>query len=63
MGIETEYAISALYPWGRSLDPSEIVNRMFGLARERLVHLPDVGGGLYLGTVHGSTLTTAITLS
>jgi proteasome accessory factor A len=49
MGIETEYAISALYPWGRPLDPSETLNRMFGLARERLVHLPDIGGGMYLG--------------
>lgn len=49
MGIETEYAVSATYQWGRAVDPSEIVNRMLALARERLVHLPDAGGGLYLG--------------
>lgn len=49
MGIETEYAVSALYrAWG-DVEANELVNRLLGLARRKLVHLPDSGGGLYLG--------------
>ena len=49
MGIETEYAVSAMYPGGGSIEQNELVNRLLGLARGKLVHLPDIGGGLYLG--------------
>lgn len=49
MGIETEYAVSAMYSGGGSFDQNELVNRLLGLARGKLVHLPDIGGGLYLG--------------
>lgn len=49
MGIETEYAVSAMYPWGSSLDQNELVNRLLALARGRLVHLPDIASGLFLG--------------
>jgi proteasome accessory factor A len=49
MGIETEYAVSALYPDGSAFETNELVNRLLGLARGKLVHLPDIGGGLYLG--------------
>jgi len=49
MGIETEYAVSAMYPWGGSFDQCELVNRLLGLARGKLVHLPDIASGMYLG--------------
>lgn len=49
MGIETEYAVSAVYTGGSSFDHSQLVNRLLGHAREKLINLPDIGGGLYLG--------------
>ncbi len=48
MGIETEYALSAMYPWDSGHDQTEIVNRLLGLARVRLVCLLDPASGLYL---------------
>ena len=49
MGVETEYAASAVNPWGDTYDPAAMVSRMMQLGRDTLVQLPDVGGGLYLG--------------
>jgi proteasome accessory factor A len=48
MGIETEYAVSALYPGQGAYETNELVNRLLGRARMKLTHLPDNGGGLYL---------------
>ncbi|HZM90470.1 MAG TPA: proteasome accessory factor PafA2 family protein [Blastocatellia bacterium] len=48
MGIETEYAISALYPDSVAYDRSELVGKLLGLARDELINLPDVCGGIYL---------------
>ncbi|MEK6324269.1 MAG: proteasome accessory factor PafA2 family protein [Acidobacteriota bacterium] len=49
MGIETEYAINGLTTWGGTHDQSDLLNRFMGVARGRLVHLPDVASGLFLG--------------
>ena len=49
MGIETEYAVSALYPGiVAAFQPDEVVNALLGLARRKLIHLPDIGGGLFM---------------
>ena len=48
MGVETEYAISALYPDSVAYDRSELVGRLLAVARDELVNLPDVCGGIYL---------------
>lgn len=48
-GMETEYAINGIVPNG-VVDREEILRRLMDLAREQLVHLPDLHspGGLFL---------------
>lgn len=49
MGIETEYAISALSAWGSGLDRGSLIDTLLRVARRWLVHIPDLSSGLYLG--------------
>ncbi|MEK6409079.1 MAG: proteasome accessory factor PafA2 family protein [Acidobacteriota bacterium] len=49
MGVETEYALSAMTEWRGGLDQTELLKKLFAMAQRRLVHLPDVHGGMYLG--------------
>jgi proteasome accessory factor A len=49
MGIETEYAVSALYPGiFAAYEPDQVVHALLELARRKLVHLPDIGGGMFM---------------
>jgi len=52
MGIETEYAISGGVH--ASISPEALANRLLEFSQRTLVHLPDVGSGMYLG--NGSRL-------
>jgi proteasome accessory factor A len=49
-GVETEYAISGISPGGE-MDRERILRRLFELAKERLIHLPDLNSssGIFLG--------------
>src|SRR5437667_213953 len=48
MGIETEYGISAIFSSCLGFSQEALVNKLIEMARERLVHLPDVASGMYL---------------
>jgi proteasome accessory factor A len=48
MGIETEYAISEINPSHAYSDHESLVNALLDVARRNLIHLPDLGNGLYL---------------
>jgi hypothetical protein len=48
-GVETEYAVAGVSP-GRSVSSEEFLRSLIEMARERLVHLPDLhsSGGVFL---------------
>jgi hypothetical protein len=48
MGIETEYAITSMAPPPNGMSHEAIVNKLMEMARTRLLHLPDLGSGVYL---------------
>ena len=49
MGVETEYALTAVDREGKALDREVVARRLLGLAKRRLLHLPDANGyGMFL---------------
>ena len=48
MGVETEYAVTALGPDGTAFDRGTLVERIFAQARQVLPHVRDAGNGLFL---------------
>jgi Pup-ligase protein len=49
MGIETEYAITPMSLPSIGLSREALLNKLMEMARTKLVHLPDLGVGMYLG--------------
>jgi proteasome accessory factor A len=54
MGIETEYALTAVTPERGSLNQELIANQLIGIARKKLIHMRDGGSGIFLS--NGSRL-------
>lgn len=48
LGVETEYAINHLTARGQAMDRAVLLDRLLGLARQKLVHLPDCQAGMFL---------------
>lgn len=48
MGVETEYAITALTPQGKNFDRQRLLEMFLLTARAQLPHIPDFGNGMFL---------------
>jgi len=48
MGVETEYAITALTPQGKNFDGQRLLEIFLRTARAELPHIPDFGNGMFL---------------